>query len=304
MTDIHMPHDKYFKSSMSDLRVAKEFFQQHLPEEITKLINLDTLILRKESFVDNQLDIMLTDLLYSVEYKDQPSYIYILTEHQKQPDRFMAFRLLRYMIRIMNHHVQKQQNEQLPIVIPLVFYNGENKYPYSTDIFDLFDGPGGLAKKIMFQPFQLIDVGQIPDETLKQHQWAGIMEFIMKHVNSRKLLRRLEEILPIMRIATQLEGNEYIMTSISYLIAAGECDHNQLAQLITQNISVELGEKIMTTAERLIHQGIKEGVQKGSQQSIKIIARKCLSEGADIAFIARITNLSIAEVQQLQEETV
>lgn len=40
---IQSPHDKFFKAAMSDLRVAKDFFDFHLPSSIKKTIELDTL---------------------------------------------------------------------------------------------------------------------------------------------------------------------------------------------------------------------------------------------------------------------
>ena len=36
-------HDKFFKQTMSDLRVARDFFSLHLPAEIKQQVNLDTL---------------------------------------------------------------------------------------------------------------------------------------------------------------------------------------------------------------------------------------------------------------------
>ena len=33
---IHLTHDKFFKRSMSDIRVAKDFFSCHLPIEVQK----------------------------------------------------------------------------------------------------------------------------------------------------------------------------------------------------------------------------------------------------------------------------
>ncbi len=33
---LHQPHDAFFRKSMSDLRVAKDFFLQHLRQELQK----------------------------------------------------------------------------------------------------------------------------------------------------------------------------------------------------------------------------------------------------------------------------
>ena len=67
----------------------------------------------------------------------------------------------------------------------------------------------------------------------------------------------------------------------------------------------------MTLAEQLeekgmkrgMKQGMQQGMQKGRQQGIQQttqdMAIKMLQEGADLAFISKITGLSIKEIKQL-----
>lgn len=51
-------------------KVAKEFFAGHLPMHIKSEIDLDSLKLQKESFVDDKLKMQITDLLYSAQFKN------------------------------------------------------------------------------------------------------------------------------------------------------------------------------------------------------------------------------------------
>lgn len=43
-------HDFFFRTAMSDLRVAREFFSVHLPDEIRQAIDLKNLILQPRSY--------------------------------------------------------------------------------------------------------------------------------------------------------------------------------------------------------------------------------------------------------------
>lgn len=79
----------------------------------------------------------------------------------------MAFRFMGYIVQIMAQHLKENEREELPIVYPILFFNGDTLYPYSPDLFDLFGQSKELAKNLLFQPFQLIDLTQIPDATLK-----------------------------------------------------------------------------------------------------------------------------------------
>ncbi|AIF81043.1 putative cytosolic protein [endosymbiont of Acanthamoeba sp. UWC8] len=38
----NQPHDVFFKKAMANPRVAKEFFEAHLPKEIRNKVNLNT----------------------------------------------------------------------------------------------------------------------------------------------------------------------------------------------------------------------------------------------------------------------
>ena len=64
---INSPHDKIFKQALSELKVAKEFFKNYLPSKVLKKINLDSLILCKETYIDEKLREHMSDILYKVQ---------------------------------------------------------------------------------------------------------------------------------------------------------------------------------------------------------------------------------------------
>ena len=82
----------------------------------------------------------------------------------------MPFRLLKYICNIIDHHIKIHgvKNINYPLIYPLVVYHGKSKYPFSTNLGDLIDAPQALVDHYFLKPFQLIDLGQIDDETLKQ----------------------------------------------------------------------------------------------------------------------------------------
>lgn len=169
-TSISNVHNHFFKASMSDPRVALEFFETHLPENIKKLADLSTLQIRLGNFVDKELKLQVTDMLFSVDWHGNPGYLYTLVEHQRTPDKWMAFRKLKYMTQIMEQH--RKEKGELPLVYVLIIYNGEQKYRYSTDLFHLFGEYEMLARRTFLEPFHLIDLSQVADEDL-QHKKPG-----------------------------------------------------------------------------------------------------------------------------------
>ena len=97
--EIHNPHDLIVRAVLSDLTEASSFLQAHLPDEVSQGLNWSTLRLVEGSFVDEDLRGSEADLLYEVEHGSGQDavWLYVLLEHQSAPDRWMRFRLLKYL---------------------------------------------------------------------------------------------------------------------------------------------------------------------------------------------------------------
>ncbi|MGV2432567.1 MAG UNVERIFIED_CONTAM: Rpn family recombination-promoting nuclease/putative transposase [Rickettsiaceae bacterium] len=95
-----------------------EFLDAYLPLTIKEKVDLSKAKVEKESYVEDNLKKRLSDIVYSVPYKQSSKdhqdkiFIYTLVEHQSTPDKWIAFRLLKYMILLMERH--KAKNEKLP----------------------------------------------------------------------------------------------------------------------------------------------------------------------------------------------
>src|SRR3990167_306780 len=86
-------HDQFFRTVMSDKRVAREFLQVHLPADIQHAIDLDHLILQPRSYIDDVRKESMVDILYQTKIGGHEAYIYLLLEHQSTPDELMPFRI-------------------------------------------------------------------------------------------------------------------------------------------------------------------------------------------------------------------
>jgi predicted transposase/invertase (TIGR01784 family) len=262
------PHDRFFRAAMANKRVAREFFESHLPTAFKEQVDLDTLQLEQGSFVDEELQMQITDVLYSLDWKGKKAYLYTLVEHLRDADKFMAFRNVKYRIGIMDEHLKN--TGELPMVFVLVVYNGDKKYPYSTDLFDLFGEDKLLAKETFLKPFDLVDLTQIADEKLKQRAWSGILELSLKHTREPDLLPFLSDVIKIIKLIFDSGDSSYIMTVFNYLMNTGEVqDMDALRHLIHDNLSSEQEEKVMTIAEYFRQEGMEKGIQKGIEKGME-----------------------------------
>ena len=253
---------------MADKRVAHDFLKAWLPGELCQLIDFGQLEIQPRSYINDVRQESAVDVLFKTMIEGHEAYIYLLLEHQSTPDPLMPFRMLKYMCNIIDHHLKTHGGKKIPLIYPLVIYHGKRKYPFSTDLNDLVDAPPSLIDRYFLKPFQLIDLGQIDDETLKQHAWAGVMEFSLKHIFARDILPCLKDIADTLHQLDNAGGRDFIEIVLQYLLERGELsDKEAFFKLIDTQISHEVGEKIMSLAEQLKEEGKNEGKSK--------LPRKC-----------------------------
>ncbi len=130
---------------------------------------MHSLQLLNTNFVTKAMKKLQSDIVYSCAIDDKKGYVLYSLEHQSKPDKWLPFRILEYNVQLMRQH-RNAGNETLPIIINEVLYAGkESPYPYSMDIFDLFDDPQ-LAKEMMYKPPILHDLTVKPQSDLLQQE--------------------------------------------------------------------------------------------------------------------------------------
>jgi recombination-promoting nuclease RpnB len=291
-------HDQFFRESMKDKRVAKEFLATHLPPELCALMDMDQLVLQPRSQSNAVRRESIVDLLFKTAIAGKEAYIYLLLEHQSSPDPLMAFRILEYTVNAIRDHIKQHRTNKIPLIIPLVIYHGQ-PYQFKRDVRDLVDAPKEIVEQYFLKPFQLVDLNEIQDEELKQHQWSGVMEFTLKHIFKRDMLPYLYDIAPLLKKLTQQDGKEFVGLVLQYIIGGAEIsDDEALIDLINTEISDELGEKFMTAIEKWIQQGMEKGKLEGKLELVE----KMLLNGVEPAFISKNTGITLNQVKEIQDK--
>ena len=122
------------------------------------------------------------------------------------------------------------------------------------------------------------------------------------------LKNKINYIIPQLKCIDKLGENDYIMRIMDYLMTVGDIhDSDAFIEVVTQNLSPQMGAEIMTFAERLrqegLEKGIEKGLQKGREEGIKAIASKLLQkESMTLATIAELTGLTLAQLNVLKKE--
>jgi hypothetical protein len=166
---VRNPHDKLFRENYSDLNNARSLISNGMPQRVLKLMDLSTLEICKDSFIEKDLSDYYSDMLYRVKFRDgSAGSVYVLFEHKSYFDKYVHLQLLEYMIKIWRLHIKQHKKKPvgLPIVIPLLICHCRREWPEDTvGLTSLLTGPvEDLAGYIPDFGFELYDLFRFSDD--------------------------------------------------------------------------------------------------------------------------------------------
>lgn len=138
--ELGQPHDGLFKLVLGRPEHAASELRSILPDALVDRLDLNGLEKVDGSFVDPALRQHHTDVLFRTTLDQREALVYVLIEHQTRPDWWMALRMLSYLTRIWERHLVRNPTiTRLPLIIPVVIYQGRQRWRAPTEFADLLD---------------------------------------------------------------------------------------------------------------------------------------------------------------------
>jgi predicted transposase/invertase (TIGR01784 family) len=188
---IHNPHDHFFRESFGRPEIVRSYLEEYLPADLQAELNLDDLTLQDGSFIDEELRVHQSDLLYrtTLRESDLPTYLYFLFEHKSTPELLIGLQLLRYQLRFWEDQVKQKQ--PLSPIIPLVVYHGEKQWSVPTDFFSLLGAPEALRPYLLDFHYQLRDFSYLSDEEIRGEIWLRVCLNVLRTIYDPNLWHEL-----------------------------------------------------------------------------------------------------------------
>ena len=203
---------------------------EHLTRDATTFVRRD--------YRHLEADVVLVAPLRHPGRPRQAILIYILIEHQSEPDRLMPLRLLEYMLHIYQHQIRRWSRRRrsftglrLHPVLPVVFYTGTRRWDSVGRLVDLL----ALGERFehvtpSFEPL-FINLPAMPPNQLESA--GGFFGWVLRLVQQRRarpeeyreLLRRVVQHLEAMAAGERLRWLEllsYIHALVYHDRAASE----------------------------------------------------------------------------------
>ncbi len=132
-------HDSIYKKLFSNHKLVSELLLSFVNEDWVKELDFSTLERLDKSFVTDEFREKESDLIYRINFKGKELYIFLLLEFQSTVDRFMAVRMMRYIMEFYEYLTKSRRIKTLPAVFPLLLYNGERRWTAPINLGSLIE---------------------------------------------------------------------------------------------------------------------------------------------------------------------
>ena len=312
-SDPKQHHDALIRRTFSVVEHAAAEFRALLPARLVERIDFSTLKLCSGSYVDEALAGSQSDLLFSVNISGKPSLLYILFEHQSGVDKLMPLRLLRYVVRILERHVQDARSPSLalplPVVVPLVLHHSETGWTAAKTLEELFDeslvADPEILPLIPRLGFVLDDISQLSDEALEERALGLVPSLTLWALRDARSPARLVRSFShwanaMAELLAAANGKEAIWTIFRYIALVADDSVVGILGRALDAAQPEVKEAIMTLAERWQAEGEARGLLKGKAEGKAEVLRKLLTLKFGELPAAALQLLSQADETQLE----
>ena len=164
----HHIHDNFIKEWLSDTEIARAFFEEFLPDQITKHLQLTTLQSVTTSYVTQDLKSKFSDLVWRVETIQGSIQICLLLEHKSYQDPRVVFQMLGYLAE--GYLKQLKNQKSVELIIPILYYHGKKQWNLAL-LPEFFEGiPPEWRRFIPAYDLIFHDLQKIPVTQIEQLQ--------------------------------------------------------------------------------------------------------------------------------------
>ena len=338
------PSDAYFKAIFKNKAVALQLIRYVMSDDMAEQINMDTLELAPESFIDEKLRESLSDLVYTCRLNtEQQIRVCLLFEHKSnKPGRELYPQLNRYMVGIQQEDI-KQQRKDFTLTVPVLFYNGKDKWTAKPASAFYGDLPEGFSSFVPTFRFLVVNLQEMSDaeilamrdtmllrniflamkhaweDDFYRHHYEEVFIFVHPDLSDEMLLSlfsltfqyiyqvSLFKEKELMGIIDQLPPKHKQLAKSTWGMMVEKYSTIGLEQGRAEGLAMGIQEGLMSGMQKGLELGMEMGQEKGLEQGLEKGLEQGLEQGLDRAVenvLNKRPDLPDAEVAELLSVTV
>jgi predicted transposase/invertase (TIGR01784 family) len=277
------PHDKFFKEIFGQPDLAADFVCHYLPSAIVNSLDLSSLEVEKESFLDEELEESFADLIYRVRlrHSQETAFVCLLFEHKSYPDKWVALQILAYLLQFWER-LKANKAKKLPLIFPVLFYHGEAKWNYDASFSALFDRHYLSAETFAeWQPYTpnfsyyLCDLSALDETEIRGQAVVRAALLLMKNIHRLHQAPHLLNVWQAFGKVANQSAVQYLRVMLKYASEANATlTKSEILHSIKQ-VFHKRGEKIMAP---FVQEWRQEGIEIGEQRGVQNLTLRLLEK--------------------------
>jgi predicted transposase/invertase (TIGR01784 family) len=279
------PHDHFTKKVLGNPENAKSFIENYMPKELVSEINLNSLKVESETFIDSKLKDKYSDILYSFDLDGKKAGIYVLIEHKSYYNKNTLRQILQYMCRIW------EKEDKYVIVLPVLLYHGDDKIIYGPQFERMFELEDNKYLKYI-PKFEIIVKKLNKIDKLLGTEELKFYIFLLKCRDNPEMLKDIKTILILDKLSDGIteSGLIYVVSVI---------DEKYQDNFINNIEYSTMEDKMVSIAQAWKRDAKLEGRQEGEFRNKIQMAKRMLQKRLNVDLISEITGLSIDRIKRL-----
>lgn len=263
------PHDAFFRYVFSKPRHARGLLGQLLPASLSPRLLWSTLRLEPGSYIDPRLAATASDVLLSIRLRGSPTRVllYLLFDHQSTVDSLMPLRMLGYAHRAWCDYLERHDAiaGHIPLLVPLLFYQGERPWTAARRLSELHQLPGGPPVDLpVFIELDMI-LHELRLDLLPPHALTALVRAalrVMKLVAAADFTN-VAALAQCIRDVRRADGEDDTSALIHYIFHTHP--NRRIIDTIAEELPPDMRNHVMSIAEELMADGHELGQREGQR---------------------------------------
>ena len=293
-------HDSSYKFLFSNPELVRDLIIGFIPDDWLHSLDYSTLEKVPGHYVSDDFQQREDDIVWRVKVGGEWLYLYLLLEFQSSVDKYMALRIMVYVGLLYQDLLKRNEvlnDGRLPPVLPIVLYNGDQRWTAASDIAELIPAVPGLVEQ--FKPklkYLLIAENTYSDAELSTINNLVAAVFRLEHAANPESISQLINSLndwltdrADLRRMFALWLRATLMRKANYGIVLPELDD-------LQEIKIMLSERLEEWALAYKAEGELKGEIKGERLALqRLLARRFGAMPTEVT--ERIANAGQPEIE-------
>lgn len=302
-----MEHDTGYKLLFSHPEMIRDLLLGFVPGDWVKEADFSTLEHVNGSYVSDSERQRHDDMVWRLKVRDRWLWVYLILEFQREPDPWMAVRMMVYVGLLAQHLIREGQLHDggLSPILPVVLYNGVSEWKHPWDVAECFVlPPKGLEA---FRPrlvYHLVDEARLQLHPMKSVRNFSEALFQLEQKQTVDDVRRVLQALDDMLRAPELQSLRrafgiWVRGLLRRKAPRSSIDAvEQITDIMeADSMLAERTEGWFDEAERKgLERGREEGLKAGEQRALRsLLTRRFGSLPTDID--GRIERASLGQLE-------